>query len=118
MSTETDTTEKEYPQCERWAAAHEKASVIREFLDWMASEAQPPLVVCKAWDSGDYLPELSPNKLDSLLMQFFKVDANAIDKERRAMLEECRKLNASTTDNTTSTETAEEVVVGEATASA
>ncbi len=111
MNTE-DSTEKEYPHCERWAAAGEKANVIREFLGWMEGDIEPALKVCKRWDSGDYLPELTSNKLDELLMQFFGVDAKEVDKERRAMIEACRKLNASATDDTSITKTSQEVVVG------
>lgn len=117
MNTE-DSTEKQYPHCERWAAAGDKANTIREFLGWLEADSQPPLKVCKRWDSGDYLPELTCNRLDELLMQFFGVDAKEVEKERRAMLEACRKLNASATDNTSVTKTSQEVVVGVATSAA
>lgn len=90
METQQDSTDKQYPHCERWAAVNKEARSIIDFIDWMTSEVTPPLKVCKRWESGDYLPDLTPNKLEALIMQFFEVDSKEVEKERVAMLDAMR----------------------------
>ena len=69
---------KQYPECERWAAVHPQAQVIAEFLEWLTFEDI----------------ELSCRR-DVLIARYLGVDLDALEAERRAMLEAVQSANES-----------------------
>jgi hypothetical protein len=69
-----------YPECEKLSAARPKSQVIGEFLEWLASEKEIHL------DQSV--------RLEDLLAEFFGIDQNKLEKERRMMLDNLREGHA------------------------
>lgn len=92
----------EYPEHDKLAAIHERSQAIHDFLEWCAerglwlAERQ-----CLRWDHPDaYCEEgecdmsdgLAPTHQSdrALLAEFFDIDMNRIEAEKRAMLDQMR----------------------------
>lgn len=86
------------PQLARVQASKDKAQVIGEFLEWLEEQG---LVVCRweEWDEevdpGDGLKKWQAHRkgfvssgksIDTLLHEYFEIDAAAEEEERRALL--------------------------------
>lgn len=71
-----------------------KAEIVQEFLDWLWDERKYVLCHPKP-DSihGYYLP-VSHGGGEQLIADFFGIDRDKIESERRAILAEIRKDNA------------------------
>ena len=111
-----------YPECDKMLAAKECSQVIGEFLEWLQSGEADPTVLKRPvhlaalgvettyWDELAHeecdLPEdewettdeLRPFQYttEELLAKFFGIDLAKVEKEKCAMLEEQRRLNAQT----------------------
>lgn len=102
----------DYPECDKLAAIQEKSQNIGEFLEWLQSgEVSQNLpikrsiflasydVVCEDgqgkmlheddWELGDRMMPFAYST-DRLLANFFGIDLDKVDKEKRAMLEEIK----------------------------
>lgn len=81
--------ENQYPECEKMAVVKDKSQAIGEFLEWLECE--------KNWEICEYgsSDRLSPVILstEQLLAEFFDIDLDKIEKERRQMLYELRRKN-------------------------
>lgn len=79
-----------YPECEKAALIRDKSQVCGEFLEWLQGEG---FVIAK-WQRGqqDTLRAASLN-MEKTLADFFGIDLDKIETEKRAMLEDMRKLN-------------------------
>jgi len=85
MSTEP------YPECEKVANVKDKSQAIGEFLEWLRIEKG--IIMCERRGESDSLvPSFLRN--EQLLADFFDIDLDLVEKEKRAMLEELRNLNA------------------------
>jgi hypothetical protein len=77
---------EEYPECEKWAKAHDVVMAVSEFMEFIGR---------KGWRLAEYKEdgELFPicKQTDSLLCEFVGVDEKKLETERRAMLEKLRK---------------------------
>jgi len=80
-----------YPECEKLAAVHEKSQTIGAFLEWLETKD----ISLMLWCPGDNFrrPHMS---IEKMLAEFFEIDLNKVEEERRAMLEDMRKQNATT----------------------
>lgn len=89
----------EYPEHEKLAKVHDKSQAIGEFLEWLADERDFVLAVrhqhtedciedCGA-RRGELIPLAIP--VHKLLAEFFDIDEDKLDDEKRAMLEELRR---------------------------
>lgn len=81
-----------YPEHAKLAAISDESQVVGEFVDWMTTRG----VVLAQYVKDDMGHErLSPNwiPLMNLLAEFFDIDQNKIEREKRAMLEAQRALN-------------------------
>lgn len=68
------------PECDRWSKVHSKAVALHEFLDYLSSEK---IILCMSNEYG-YFPKLRSN--DQLIYDFFNIDADKLEKERRELL--------------------------------
>lgn len=80
------------PECDKMRAARDTSQAIGSFLDWLEHETD--MVVCYFEDSRDeYLPVRKTIK--QLLADYFEIDLNKVEEEKRALLELQRELNKS-----------------------
>jgi hypothetical protein len=95
-----DVTKPKYPEAEKYSAVREQANQIGNFIDFLRDEKKYTFA---KWynmqedpdeeETDDKLMPEFPN-MEKLLMEFFEIDENKLEAERRAMLEECRQANA------------------------
>ena len=75
------TEESKYPECDKIVAVHDQSQKLGEFLDWLREQGWE---LCEIWDDGWY-PIHKP--AEQLLAEFFGIDLNKVEAERRALLE-------------------------------
>jgi hypothetical protein len=86
--TETEVPEKvePYPEHQKLKAIRLKSQAIGEFLEWLSSEHD---ITLAAYDEDDNLRvTLKPKQI--LLAQFFEIDQDVLEREKRHMLEQLR----------------------------
>jgi len=98
-----------FPECEKFSALREKMNAIGDFIEWLSYEKKFIFAKQYEWDEEEdkiigegtrmvhhsqLLP--SPVRIEDCLAEFFGIDENKLEVERRAILEECRKANAQT----------------------
>lgn len=81
--------ENKYPECEKIAVIADKSQVIGEFLEWLQEDKH--LVICE--QCGIRCNNLSPLNFstEKLLAEFFGINLNKVEKERRQMLNAMRE---------------------------
>lgn len=78
---------KTYPEHERMSAIVEKSQCIGEFLEWLNDVKR--YRICER--TGGFVSFYPINKsVENLLAEFFGIDLNKIEQEKREMLEEIR----------------------------
>mgnify|MGYP001606688616 CR=1 FL=1 len=85
---------KIYPECEKMLAVNDKSQTIGEFLDWLGTIKN--YTICQfTTDDDESGEEFIPvcESIEKLLAQYFEVDLNKIEKEKRDMLKWMRKMN-------------------------
>ncbi len=73
-------------ECEKMAAVKGQSQVIGEFIEWLRLEKD--LEICE-WNGGDYFRVSSST--EELLGEFFDIDLEKVEKEKRQMLDELRR---------------------------
>lgn len=95
----------DYPEHEKLSAVADKSQEIGEFIEWMASKGRhfmvPGTDECPRCDGGDdecprcdgtgvityeTLRVLAPGSIQDWLAEFYEIDLNVIEQEKRAML--------------------------------
>jgi len=102
-----------YPECDRLAKVSDASQAIGEFIDWLREHDKD---ICQ-WQDGitdatriadafaashgkgdpdiDEKPERGwfpiHTPIEKLLVEYFNIDLDKVEKERRQMLEECRR---------------------------
>lgn len=80
----------EYPECEKMKKCSDHSQAIGEFLEWLRHETD--FVVCgikrQIVYEGVYDDFYSPVvfSTEHLLAQYFEIDLDTVEKEKRAML--------------------------------
>ncbi|MDA4132203.1 MAG: hypothetical protein OK454_03645 [Thaumarchaeota archaeon] len=74
--------------CERLASVKEESQKLGEFIEWVRNERTPHLVLCQEIQ-GEYAP--AGVRTEDLLAEYFDIDLQELEKERRSMLEELRE---------------------------
>lgn len=97
-----DAHREKYPEHVRLKSVKPQSQAIGEFLDWLSDEKKISLAVqhehtescyeekyirC-GFSSGEYLPAQATTR--NLLEEFFEIDGQKIEREKRAMLAELR----------------------------
>lgn len=67
-----DFPQPKYPECERLREIHTERHAITEFVEWAGQR-------------------IGSEPLDYLIMEFYNIDPDLLEAERRAMLEEERQ---------------------------
>jgi len=82
----------EYPEHEKLKKISDKSQAIGEFVDWLRYEKNIQLA---QWRNGtDMMPARA--LIRDLLAEFFDIDQDKIEEEKRAMLDEIRASHAKT----------------------
>jgi hypothetical protein len=84
-------TQSRYPEHDKLKAVQEESQTIGEFLDTcgytLAKWSKEPHLV-------DYSELVPVGNIPDILAEYFCIDQNKIEAEKRAMLEEMRTVNA------------------------
>jgi hypothetical protein len=95
-----------YPECDKMHKVHEKSQAIGEFIEWLHDEKHIVFakyhkhtencysedgrrMACGMWE-GTLYPEFV--LINSALAEFFGIDLNKVEEEKRQILEEQRRL--------------------------
>jgi hypothetical protein len=73
----------EYPECERYAKISSQWGAIREFFDFLIYEKDIHLGTADPDDEGEFF---FFSLGDDFLYEFFNIDPNKLETERRLML--------------------------------
>lgn len=79
---------EKYPECTKLSAHHDEILELQRFLDWCDEKVDGR---ARLVDEMEYVIE--GRRLELLLYQYFEIDPRKLEDERRAILEEQRKLN-------------------------
>lgn len=71
------------PELDKMLAVKDKSQMIGVFLDWLQDEKK--IVFAKYYDEESLCP--SYDTIEKLLADYFEIDLNKIEQERRAILE-------------------------------
>lgn len=77
-----------YPEHEKLKEIQDQSQIIGEFLEWLNYEKEYSLCECE--NKYDRWQPISENH-QKLLAQFFNIDLDKLEQEKRKMLEELRK---------------------------
>lgn len=80
----------EYPEHEKLHKISDKSQAIGEFIEWLAQEKKLHLAEF-APTSREGLMWHAMCDIQELLAEFFEIDRDAIEREKRQMLEEIRR---------------------------
>ncbi len=84
-----------YPECGKMAAVKDQSQAIGEFLDWFINEKKVELGIR---NHNGFLIQFHPS-YERLLAEYFDIDLDKAEEEKRQMLDKLRKKNANTTKN-------------------
>lgn len=76
----------ECPECEKLSRVSEEFNKIGDFLSWLSQKD----VVLAEWEIDWLIPSsyrLSDSGITKMLADYFGIDLNKVEKERRALLE-------------------------------
>lgn len=84
-----------YSELEKVAQTWSKAQIIGEFLEWLEEEksyfiCEPGARSCDGQDIGGFNPVIKST--DDWIAEFFGIDMNKVEKERRQLLKEHREF--------------------------
>jgi hypothetical protein len=108
---------KSYPECEKMQKVSLQSNVVGEFLDWLSNKKN--LSICEFHDAEDDSPFIDKDtgkpaglyhnnsitnpdyyptghypyhyQIEELLAEFFEIDLNKVEQERRQILEDLQK---------------------------
>ncbi len=73
---------------DKWDRVSEDALRVSDFLAWLSEQK---LFICNLYDNPDrWLPTM--DKHDTIIDKYFGIDQNQLEKERRNLLDDFRKL--------------------------
>jgi hypothetical protein len=92
MVTFKHETKLKTPELDKMTEVHEKSNVIGGFLDWLQNSRDPRLFICELDQDAEqfYPPNLS---IEKLLAEYYNIDLNKVEKERRDLLDYIRQQN-------------------------
>lgn len=80
-----------YPEHRKLHLVVEQSQRLGEFLEWLGQEG---LVICEYTRDEDWPWTPLHSSIDRLLGRYFGIDLAVLEREKRAMLDEQRALNA------------------------
>lgn len=79
----------ECPECEKLTRVSEESNKIGNFLDWLAEKN----IVLAIYETRDELLYPLRKSFEKLLAEYFEIDLNKVEQERRALLDWLREIN-------------------------
>lgn len=86
---------EKYPECAKLSTHHNDILELQRFLDWCEEENVDQVVLGKRDTMGE-VDEIHGRERELLIYKYFEIDPKKLEDERRAMLDEQRKLNEET----------------------
>lgn len=88
--TEERCVSPRYPECDKLDNNWKAYRAIYKFLEWLSEQK---MTICELL--GKEFPEFQPvtKNAQDLVYEYFRIDANKLERERRVMLEKVRKAN-------------------------
>jgi hypothetical protein len=83
----------DYPECEKLAKVSETSQKIGEFLEWLNEQG---FTICRLGEDNSDLFYPDYTSINQRLADFFGIDLNKVEAERRQMLETLRSQNDAT----------------------
>ena len=82
--------EPDSPECDKWAACSDGRQTVADFLDFLSEKG-----ISLAVDSTEHSDAQMPcnRSRSSLIAEFFEIDVNRLEDERRALLSWMSELN-------------------------
>lgn len=83
----------ECPECDKLHSVSKESQIIGEFLEWLGSADR---TVCKFDEErfgGTYWPDNT--SIERLLAEYYDIDLDKVEKERRQILETLQEVNQS-----------------------
>ena len=87
----------EYPEHEKLKAIQKESQAIGSFLEWLLSSKNIRFVqlVVEDPDESDHEVLVQINlPINDTLAEYFEIDQNKLEQEKRQMLDELRKMNS------------------------
>ena len=93
-------TKPRYPEHDKLMQVKDASQAIGDFLDWARDEKEACLMAYREYDRderketgmrGDYYPLTGGT--EKILAEYFKIDLVRLEKEKRQMIEDCRKAS-------------------------
>jgi hypothetical protein len=78
--------EQQYPALDKMQAVQKESQAIGEFLEWLQDRGTS----LGYWHGDDYIP-YRYGTIEDLLADYFEIDLNQVEREKRAELAELRK---------------------------
>lgn len=82
----------ECPECEKLTSASEESSKIGNFLDWLSENN---ILLARYEKCNDFKDEMLfpvQKSFEQLLSEYFEIDLNKVEQERRALLDWLREI--------------------------
>lgn len=78
---------------EKHAKTHSERIKIKEFLEWLSEKG---ILLCNVPNPDYVTVHWHPvsQSIDQILDEYFKINQERLEKERRELLNECRKKNS------------------------
>jgi len=80
-----------YSEHEKLHKVKDQSLAIGQFLEWLNQDKS--YVICE-WDENGYGYQPVRSRIESLLAEYFNIDLNKIEKEKREMLKKIREQNS------------------------
>lgn len=81
-------------ELDKMAKVHERSQAIGAFLDWLGGERD--YTICELGENGEGMEEYFPVRpnIEKLLAEYFDIDLEKVEKERRKLLDSLQKKAA------------------------
>lgn len=76
------------PELDKMQKVKDQSQVVGAFLDWLQNETD---MVIGAWERERMYPV--HKSIEELLAEYFEIDLNKVERERRALLDAIREDN-------------------------
>jgi hypothetical protein len=88
----TEEIQRKYPEHAKLDKIQKESQVIGEFLEWLGSVGLWISEYKASYRGAEEVLVSTQKSTSQILAQYFNIDQNKIDQEKREMLEECRRV--------------------------
>ncbi|MFA7264765.1 MAG: hypothetical protein WC054_00395 [Candidatus Nanopelagicales bacterium] len=82
-----------YPECEKMRAVRNESDVLSDFVDWLGQNGRFIGHYVKPKGYSQEIMVLDARSFEQLFADYFDIDLNKVEVERRQMLEDLRSLD-------------------------